>query len=119
VSTVTITAQKKFSPHTFQLSLYVPQAGYYGIFVEGRTGPNAGALQLLGEEERVGEIVDFYAPTSGESGPRKLGEQQLVAGHNLLYVALRVLDAARGGGVHVTRVIGRKLEGLERRQVDK
>lgn len=59
-------------PPDLALSPGAPEAGDYAIVVEGLTGPQRSMLQLRVDDQPVGREADFYAPTSGRSGPQQL-----------------------------------------------
>jgi len=75
-------------PPQMVLRIPAPKAGIYTILVDGMTGPQAAMLQLRVNDEPVGQALDFYAPTRGRSGLRKLADIPLSEGENLLYLTL-------------------------------
>jgi len=90
--------QAGFQP-TIGLAVEPPKAGNYTVFVEGLTGPGGSMLQLRVNDEPVRNIVDFYAPKQGRSGPQKLGEVSLMDGKNLFYLMLAGKNARSTGAV--------------------
>jgi hypothetical protein len=85
----------------------VPRAGRYAISAEGIADPSGAMLQLRDNDEPIGNVVDFYSPTSTRSGPKKLGELYLQEGKNPLSLALpRRNRNSTGTGVNLINLRG-------------
>lgn len=97
-----------FDPPMLVLRVEAPRTGRYAIFAEALSGPDAAMLQLRVNDEPVGAALDFYAPTASNTGPRQLGEVDLQAGVNRLYLSLPGRNgASRGNGVDLIGIEGR------------
>ena len=104
------TFDSDFGPPVMALSVEVPKAGGYAIFVDGLTGPRLAMLQLRVNDQPVGNAVDFYAPTPGRSGEQKLAELHLTEGRNLLYFTLPGKNnRSVGSGVDLISIRGTRL----------
>ncbi len=87
-----------FGPPSLVLSVDVPKAGNYAIFVDGLTSPKGAILQLRVNDQPVGDALDFYALNRTPTGQRKLGDVPLTEGRNLLYLTLSGKNPQSGGG---------------------
>jgi hypothetical protein len=97
-----------FDPPMLVLRIGAPRAGRYAIFAEALSGPDAAMLQLRVNDEPVGAALDFYAPAPANPGPQLLGEVDLEAGVNRLYLTLPGRNAAsNGSGVDLISIEGR------------
>jgi hypothetical protein len=83
----------------------VPTGGVYAVAVEALTGPEAGRVQLLSQDLPIGEVVDLHADKKGVSGIRPLGEIELRAGPNPIYLSIESGDPkVPARGVDLIRV---------------
>jgi hypothetical protein len=74
--------------HYVAIMADVPVEGRYAVSVEGISGPDAGQVQILVNDQPVGAVVDFYAPESRLSGPQALAEIDLVKGSRPVFFAM-------------------------------
>ncbi len=96
--------------HFVALTADAPQEGQYAVSIEGITGPEKGQVQLLVNDQPVGNRVDFYAPQRKLSGARKLADLPLSQGANQLFFALVGHNAqSRGEGFDIVRVRCKRL----------
>jgi len=97
-----------FDPPTLALRVSAPRTGRYAIFAHALSGPDAAMLQLAVNGDPVGAALDFYAPAPANNGPRLLGEVDLEAGANRLYLTLPGRNASsQGSGVDLVSIEGR------------
>jgi hypothetical protein len=97
-----------FDPPTLVLRVEAAHTGRYAIFAEALSGPDAAMLQLRVNDDPVGAALDFYAPAPTNPGPQLLGEVDLEAGVNRLYLTLPGRNAAsNGSGVDLISIEGR------------
>ena len=74
--------------HFVAITADAPVEGRYAVSVEGISGPDAGQVQLLVNDQPAGSVVDFYAPERRLSGRQALVQLDLVKGLNPVYVAM-------------------------------
>lgn len=99
-----------FDPPTLVLRVEAPRSGRYAVFAEALSGPDAAMLQLRVNDDPVGAALDFYAPAPANSGQRLLGEVDLDAGVNRLYLTLPGRNTlSQGSGVDLISIEGRLL----------
>jgi hypothetical protein len=82
------TGPPRYLRHFIAITADVPVEGEYAISAEFVAGPDASVVQMLANDQPVGESVDLYAPERGLSGLRKLSKLHLPGGLNHLYFAL-------------------------------
>jgi hypothetical protein len=103
-----------FDPPMLVLRIEAPRAGRYAVFAEALSGPDAAMLQLRVNDDPVGTALDFYAPAPANPGPQRLGEVDLDAGLNRLYLTLPGRNAlSQGSGVDLISIEGRLLRPAE------
>lgn len=83
--------------HFVALTADVPQSGRYVVSAVGVAGPDAGIVQMLRDDQPIGESLDFYAPRRCKTGLRKLAEMDLTRGPNHLFFALMGKNAKSTG----------------------
>lgn len=82
-----------------------PADGRYAVEVEGVSGPDGGQVQLLVNDQPVGQAVDLYAPEARLSGRRPLAELELRKGPNPVFIAMVGHDPrSTGAGFDLVRV---------------
>ncbi len=103
-----------FDPPTLALRVSAPRTGRYAIFAHALSGRDAAMLQLAVNGDPVGAALDFYAPAPANNDPRLLGEVDLVAGANRLYLTLPGRNASsQGSGVDLVSIEGRLIAPRE------
>jgi len=80
--------QPTLSQHFVALTADVPASGRYAVSAVGIAGPDAGIVQMLRDDQPVGEPIDFYAPRRVKTRALKLAELNLTRGPNHLFFAL-------------------------------
>jgi hypothetical protein len=104
--------QPSFQGQFLAFTADVPTGGVYTVAVEALTGPEAGRVQLLVQDQPIGAVVDLRADARGVSGIRPLGEVELRAGPNPISFSIESGDPktpARGVDlirVHLKRKVG-------------
>jgi hypothetical protein len=77
-----------FGPHHLSFICTVPSAGLYKVGIRAVLGPDQGILRMFQRDVPVGESADLYAETQGLSAVLSLGQQEMAAGDNLLFLHL-------------------------------
>jgi hypothetical protein len=74
--------------HFVALTADVPHSGRYVVSAVGIAGPDAGVVQMLRDDQPIGQPIDFYAPRRGKTDLLRLAEIDLIRGPNHLFFAL-------------------------------
>jgi hypothetical protein len=96
--------------HYVALVADAPVAGRYALSVEGISGPEAGQVQVLVNDQPVGAVVDFYATEPVMSGLRPLAELDLARGPNPIFLAMVGHNPKSTGlGFDLVRIVCKRL----------
>jgi hypothetical protein len=97
---ITAHGEESFGPHYIAFTLNMPEAGEYEVSVEGVSGPQYGTLQLLLNDQPVGDLAHFASAERHSSGPIRLATMKMRNGEN--HVFFRVgSEKTDTGAVHV------------------
>ncbi len=81
--------EEKFGPHYIAFTVQIPKAGDYVVSVEALRGPVQGTVQLMFNNELVGNAVSFRGPSLSKADPVELGKVPLKVGENQLFFRLQ------------------------------
>ena len=99
------TGRPAIGGHFVAITVDVPVAGDYSIAAEFLAGPEAGIVQMLSQDQPLGEKIDSYAPERGLTGLQKLTDLHLAQGLNHLYFSLAGQNPKSSGlGFDLVRV---------------
>ncbi|MBL8178254.1 MAG: DUF2961 domain-containing protein [Bryobacterales bacterium] len=75
----------RFGPHFLAFHVDVPEAGRYGVSVEGVAGPGLGSITAAVNDQPEGAVVSFAGDMKRRSGERELTVLELREGLNAVY----------------------------------
>ncbi|MGA3199576.1 MAG: glycoside hydrolase family 172 protein [Halobacteriota archaeon] len=92
--------EEKFGPHYIAFTVQIPKAGDYSVSVEALRGPLQGTVQLMFNNELIGNAASFAASSVTRADAVELGNVPLETGENQLFFRLGS-EEGKSGSFHV------------------
>jgi hypothetical protein len=95
-----------FGPPFIEITVDLPAAAKYAVYIEPVKGPEQGRVQLFQSETPLGEPVDLYAEKPTKSAPIRMGVISAVEGANhLMFKIVGKNDASKALGFDLVNII--------------